>query len=190
MINDDNLIKVYCNVCEQYTNHKIVKSVSHSYTPEDYPDMDIDYAHVNCQIIECVGCDIYSFRQSWETSEDFDPNTDLPEITVEIYPKRTFNVVKEKPLNETPKNIRRLYKETINSYNNDNHTLCAAGLRALVEIICEDKKIKSGKVKQKIKNKTVIRTLKPNEFSWICNYYISLKAYIKALLVRNENSFI
>ena len=51
-----------------------------------------------------------------------------------------------------PDNINRLYKETIECYNNGIFTLCAAGIRALVEGICIDKKIKDGNVEENDKN--------------------------------------
>ena len=45
----------------------------------------------------------------------------------------------------TPK-IRRIYRETIECFNNESFTLCASGLRAIIEGICADKQIADGPV--------------------------------------------
>ncbi len=45
---------------------------------------------------------------------------------------------------EIPRNLRRIYREVIESYNNELSTLCAAGLRTIIEGICSEKNVKDG----------------------------------------------
>ncbi len=42
--------------------------------------------------------------------------------------------------------MRRIYRETIECFNNEIYTLCAAGLRSIVEGICKDQGIKDGPI--------------------------------------------
>jgi hypothetical protein len=45
-----------------------------------------------------------------------------------------------------PKNLEQIYKETIDSYNNENLTLSAGGIRAIVEGLCQDNNVKNGTI--------------------------------------------
>lgn len=45
-----------------------------------------------------------------------------------------------------PPTLRRIYKEIIDCFNLESYTLCAAGLRAIVEGVCADQGVKSGPV--------------------------------------------
>ena len=45
-----------------------------------------------------------------------------------------------------PPTLRRLYKEIIDCFNLESYTLCAAGLRAIVEAVCADQGVKNGPV--------------------------------------------
>ncbi len=51
-----------------------------------------------------------------------------------------------------PPKLRRIYRETIDCFNNDALTLCAAGLRAIIEGICADQGISKGPVTIKLKD--------------------------------------
>ena len=43
-----------------------------------------------------------------------------------------------KSFRQVPYNIYRIYEESIQSFNIGNYILCAAGLRAVIEGICEE----------------------------------------------------
>ena len=63
-----------------------------------------------------------------------------------LYPKRSDKTRVIKDYYNLPNEIRRIYRETIECFNNDIWTLCAAGLRAIIEGICADQKITDGPV--------------------------------------------
>ncbi len=142
-------MKVLCKRCRRTTKHTVIHEVRESYTPENHSEMQIDYADATWQIIRCNGCDEVSFREFWTTSED-------PEGTEEIYPLRSADSLQPKAFLNVPAEIVRIYRETIDAYNVDAATLCAVGVRAIVEAICADRGIANGPVKQKKGGKEVI----------------------------------
>jgi hypothetical protein len=68
-------------------------------------------------------------------SEDFDPDGTYA-VTTEYFPKPERATKKE--YHELPYLLTELYRETIETFNNDNLILCSAGLRTLLEGICKD----------------------------------------------------
>jgi hypothetical protein len=68
------------------------------------------------------------------------------EREVRYYPPRWRHVIKEKTYTRLPPKLQRIYRETVSAFNRQIYTLAAAGLRALVEGICTDRRIKSGLV--------------------------------------------
>jgi len=138
--------KVYCIRCKQLTNHDIIAHESQSFTPEDTPNMQIDLAEGTWEILKCCGCDEVTFRETWITSEDYNPNTGELDPTVRLYPPRGGNTLPIKPYYNVPPILRRIYREVIDCYNSEIYTLCAAGLRAMIEGICAASKVKDGPV--------------------------------------------
>jgi hypothetical protein len=143
------IVKVLCGRCRQTTRHTVIHEVCESFTPENSPEMQIEYASATWQMIRCNGCDEISFREYWRTSED-------PEGTEQVYPPRRGDSLQPKTFLNVPAEIVRIYRETIDAYNVDAATLCAVGVRAIVEAICADRGIVNGPVKQKRGAKTVI----------------------------------
>jgi hypothetical protein len=133
--------KIYCIGCKQYTNHDIIASVSKEYTPGNFPEMMIDYASGKWEILMCCGCENVTFRETWITSEDYDPITDDYYPSIKMYPPREEDILQIKTYYAIPIIVQQLYREVIDSYNNDICTLCAAGIRALIECICVDKNV-------------------------------------------------
>ena len=129
--------KLYCNSCGQHTNYKVVQSHTQTYCPEDTPGMQIDYAKGSWEIIQCAGCELISFRVLWLTSEDWIPNED-PVPTETRYPEAGPDQREVKLFFHAPDKIDRIYRESIRSFNIGNYILCAAGLRIVIEGICEE----------------------------------------------------
>ena len=143
----NEIIKVLCHQCKHETNHVVLSSVNIVETEylldDDYFKWQTDY-----EIIQCKGCDVISFRvKGYDPEPDENVNSYSLEI---IFPKRTAETVNIISFHNVPSNINKLYQETINCYNNYIMTLCAAGIRALVEGICLDKKIEKGNLQTKI----------------------------------------
>jgi hypothetical protein len=111
----------------------------------------------NYQIIQCQGCKAISFRHVGWFSEYLDEESDG--TSEQLYPKRSANTLPIKSFLNVPPNLRRIYREAIDSYNYECYTMCAAALRAIVEGLCADQKVIDGPVfvKKKDGSETVKR---------------------------------
>ena len=153
--NQFQIVKVLCNRCKNPTNHKILTSVEESGSV-DLPYDDFFAWNNNFEIIECQGCQSISFRLVKSDSET--SLSDDEYIDETIYPEREIGIWKRKSLLYSPFQIRSIYRETIDSFDNGCFNLCAAGLRMLVEAICKHNGITKGPIKviekgvEKIKN--------------------------------------
>lgn len=149
-----NFDQVQCIECKRDTRHQVIQSLD-QFASQDCGDYgSIDYV-INHQIIQCQGCMIVTFRQLRYCSDDvikIGPDEWDNDITETLYPKRSKFTLHIKDFLNLPNNLRRIYRETIECFNNVSFTLSAAGLRALVEGLCAELKIKDGP-KEKIDNK-------------------------------------
>lgn len=138
-------MKVYCGYCNIKTNHNKLYEKENSGWDE-YHEI---YASTKYQVVQCKGCDTISFRVESICSEDIDPNTGEIVVYETLYPeaKEDMLVVKDYFM---PIKIYKIYREVINTYNSDNNTLCAAGIRALIEGICAEQQINNKSLQSKI----------------------------------------
>lgn len=137
-------LTVLCATCHVPTNHIVIFSVDHEESMEDLAGEN------HYQILKCQGCETISFRHESWFSEDvqhdmsgtilFDGREEF------VYPKRSNRSLKIRDFWYAPTPIRRIYKETLEAFNNESYMLCAAGLRGLVEGICADQKVVDGPV--------------------------------------------
>lgn len=133
-------MKSFCAKCKTETNQKILKSER-----LDYNDSATGWwENIEYQIIQCAGCDSMSFRRledniqiesSWNHEYEDKP------LIIELYPNRSVHHLSINRYRHTPDNIKNIYKETIEAYNNNQLILCSGGLRAILEGICSDKKV-------------------------------------------------
>ena len=133
------IVSVHCIECARPTRHMIVSSYDYSGS-EDYhgASFSIDWASSH-QVIQCQGCMTSSFRQVNWFSEDvkqIGPDEHDSGERITLYPKRSNNTLSIKDFWEVPHNLRRIYRESIDCFNNDSYTLTAAGLRAIIEGLC------------------------------------------------------
>ena len=149
--NKEQFASVLCENCKRSTNHKILSSFERNFDAEccDISATDI------YQIVQCQGCDAFSFRVVSWCSEAYDPETGQLLQSETLYPKRTKNEELTKTAyvrqyNNLPDNIDNLYRETIGCFEKNFRVLGAAGVRALVEGICLDKNVKGRDLKAKI----------------------------------------
>ncbi len=149
----DQRHKVFCAQCKRETNHVVLQSVDSDGAEvigcyeNDQPDI-IDWSN-NYQIIQCQGCDAISFRHVScfsEARQQIGPDKWDDGSTTWLYPKRSDKTRPIKEYYNVPNTLRRLYRETLECFNNDALTLCAAGLRAIIEGICADQSIADGPV--------------------------------------------
>lgn len=139
----DTFVKVACDVCNRENKHLILQAVRKSGSELIDRRFSVDWFD-DYQIIQCQGCETISFRiLSW-CSECMDFDSDGS--SEKLFPKRAIECLPLKTFNNTPRVISRIYREIIDSYNNEIYTLCAAGLRAIVEGLCAAQGIKDGPV--------------------------------------------
>lgn len=159
-------IKVYCNRCKNETNHTVLQSVDpHGSEQVDCGDgqtEDFEWIN-NYQIIQCQGCETISFRHySWLSGSEQQTGPDEWDdgSVVKLYPNRSSKLIPIKDYLNVPHTLRRIYRETIECFNNGILTLCAAGLRAIIEGICADQNIVDGPVEIKLPDGSVDRIIR------------------------------
>ena len=148
----DQKLKVHCSQCRRETNHVVLQSVDCTGSEvighyDGHPET-IDWSN-HYQIIQCQGCEDVTFRHvSWFSEaqqqigyDEWDDGT-----STWLYPKRSDKIRPIKDYYNVPNTLRRIYRETLECFNNDALTLCAAGLRSIIEGMCADQRIVSGPV--------------------------------------------
>lgn len=144
--------KVYCIKCKGKTNHL----VEQSFDCNGGDPREGVFWEEHFQIIRCEGCEEISFRQTfWSTDSPEVGEDGSSEPSVKLYPKRSDKIRANKTYYYAPNKLRRVYRETIECFNNEQTTLCAVGLRAIVEGICADKGISDGPVQKKKTDGTI-----------------------------------
>ncbi|MFI8377466.1 DUF4145 domain-containing protein [Leeuwenhoekiella sp. NPDC079379] len=143
-VTKDNVVRVLCSSCMNNTKHKILKSVIEQGT-EAWDSTHDFHWETDFEIIQCLGCETVSFRtHSINSEHDDHDGRSIP--TIRIYPQRSKETLVVKNYMNVPFNLQRIHRETIESYNYGNLTLCGAGVRALVEGICKENRITGGNV--------------------------------------------
>lgn len=154
----NNIHKVLCSSCKNITKHIVLTSINTKGEAPIDDDKDFVFWFKSFEIIECLGCGTISFRIETSNSEEYDQNGLI--IDEFIFPKRSVKSWNAKQFFNIPYNLRRIYRETIDCYNNENFTLCGAGVRALVEGLCYENGIIDGEVEITKKDGTVIKERK------------------------------
>lgn len=140
----DEKIRVLCSSCKNDTKHIILTSINEKGI--DPWDEYYSYQwHSDYEIIQCLGCETITFRFRSTNSEDSD-HEGSPIETILLYPKRSKNTLALKNYMNVPFNLQRIYRETIDSYNYGNLTLCGVGVRTLVEGLCQENGVTGGNV--------------------------------------------
>jgi hypothetical protein len=150
---------VPCVKCNGATKHQVLASIDVDGEAYDQSEAwSVNWVD-HYQVIQCGGCESISFRHTSWFSEDADPMSGESGETERLYPKRGLETLPTKPYYNVPSNLRRIYSELIDCFNNDSPTLCAAGLRAIVEGICAERGVLDGPVEQTLKDgsKKIVR---------------------------------
>ena len=146
---------IYCNRCRGTTNHVLHGQYVNSWK---FPDDGIQ-GQIEHSLWICAGCETGVLEVRESDSESFlDDGT--PEYRREYFPKRMHESLTPKRFKKLGTTLEQIYKETIESLNAGSLILSTAGLRALLEGICEDKGISGRDLKTKIEN---LKPLLPND---------------------------
>jgi hypothetical protein len=141
----DKIVNIHCTECKRSTRHRVCISLDKTASEHNAEERWYIGWSDRYQVIECQGCETVSFRHhSWFSEDQYDEDNDG--TTERIYPLRNKDAVSARPYHNVPSNLRRIYTELIDCFNNDSPTLCAAGLRALVEGICAQQGIVEGPI--------------------------------------------
>jgi Domain of unknown function (DUF4145) len=151
--------KIYCNWCKQETNHELKGEHTIKFPHENFPEMLVYRFWI------CMGCERGTLQEGyWNGGMNEDDEEQ------EYFPERSKKFLVPKPYFKLKIALSDIYHEAITCYNacynSKTPILCAAGLRALLEGICQDKRIKGKNLKVKIEglktrlpNKNIIRNL-------------------------------
>lgn len=135
-------LKIDCPSCRKNTNHE---SVAEHRVDEINDEEYEDKVTKIYQIVRCKGCDIVSYIEYKECL-----NID-GEFDIKTFPERSIKDILIKEFSLTvPEKIKTMYTETVKSYNKGIRILCAAGVRATIEGICNNLKVKGGNLEEKI----------------------------------------
>jgi hypothetical protein len=128
---------VACAKCGPDRAHVIAATI------KEYNEDDCDgggsFEWINrYDIIQCCGCEDYSFRKTQSNSEDFDPQTGIHDEIVELYPSRVSGRAPVNDYELLPTSLQRIYLETLKALNSAQPVLAGIGIRAIVEAVCKD----------------------------------------------------
>jgi len=131
-----------CPQCNQENEHTVIVSADYWWSRDYDEHFSVD-AESNYQVIRCR-CGNLSFRHLGWCSENQDHEWDGRTET--LYPKREPEAQPAKSFKHVPQFIVDVYEQTVLAYNNESYVLCAAGLRVIVEGVCEFTGVKDGPV--------------------------------------------
>ena len=135
--------RIYCNRCKDETNHVLRGSHSRSHSEDQGYWEEFTYGFWTC-----AGCDTGTLEVAWTASGMYDGEKEIYEYS--YHPARASQDLSQKVFRQLPKPLATIYGEVINAYNQRMHLLCAAGLRILIEGICQDKNVSGRRLEERI----------------------------------------
>lgn len=137
---------LFCNKCRTETNHlcegdhcRIFKNVN----------MD---ELIGFRLWICAGCESGTLEEYY-TLNFLDEDGDIlgsDEVETHYFPERAQFHVVGKQFKQLPPKLDKIYREVLQSFNNNLEMLCAVGIRALIEGICADQEITGRNLEMKI----------------------------------------
>lgn len=147
-----------CNNCKTETLHLVKNNYRSNLMLHGAEESGEEFLykipdHSQLQILECRGCLGACFREII-TYPVFGKHGFAIEgksiIKINYYPPRSVGLIPKKDFITLPAAIQSTYEEVIDAYNQNLSLLCAAGLRVLVEAVCENLVVKGSNLKQRI----------------------------------------
>ena len=97
----------------------------------------------------CAGCEHATLEVCYTNTGMVEENG-MYNTNTTYFPKRTEYNVAGKRFDQLPEKLDKMYRESIMAFNDGLNVLCAAGLRAVVEGICEDKGVQGKTLEKRI----------------------------------------
>jgi Domain of unknown function (DUF4145) len=142
--NKNKIVSVPCHICGNSTRHNIKYSFLSITSIES---SIIDLALYG--IVQCRGCRRLSFLlESLDIDVYYDDQ--IASYKSIVFPNRVLGKTMLKWRVYVPKSVRSIYEETYRALGNEQLILAGIGLRALVEAVCKEKKVKGKNLKEKI----------------------------------------
>jgi hypothetical protein len=147
--------KIYCNRCQGITRHISKGRYFRRWaTPDDEIQGEIEYS-----LLICAGCEDGTLERTESDSENMYPDG-TTEFRTKYFPERRTEGLAPKSFRKLAPNLEQIYGEAIACFNAGSLILATAGLRALLEGVCEDKKISGNNLSKKIGN---LENILPNK---------------------------
>jgi Domain of unknown function (DUF4145) len=131
-------LQLPCETCAAKTFHVVQASVDIDGTI----DRILDYWQ-HYQVVQCQGCDEYSFRLLERTSDFAVAGSETGELELEdrvtLFPPRIAGRPPLRHLLEIPARVRSIYDETRKALLGRQPILAGVGLRSLIEAVCREK---------------------------------------------------
>lgn len=139
--------RIYCNTCGLETNHNLKSDHNNDHYEIENEGTSMEhlvfYEKTKYGFYICLGCDTAIIEEQYHCSGMYDPSNDGNVYSTSHHPKRaTKKNRKAKRFIFIDNKLREIYKEIIQSYNQDLRIICSIGIRALLEGICIQEKIK------------------------------------------------
>jgi hypothetical protein len=135
----DGLIQqktIYCNRCSQETNHYLKAIHIFNQRDQNRSDSEVDWERQWTYILWiCAGCNHGVLEENFTTPLN---NPDLLRI-YKYFPESEKEHLRKKKFVNVPHKINSIYKETVLAFNHNQEILCSAGIRTIIEAICDDK---------------------------------------------------
>ena len=137
--------KIYCNTCKGDTNHELnalherSNELLRSADERDEPTGFEEWWEYRFWI--CRGCDAATLEIAYTNTGSLDARAREQVWHSTIHPRRKRRSRPLKRFYQLDVKLESIYREVIESFNAELRTLCAVGLRALLEGICANKKV-------------------------------------------------
>jgi hypothetical protein len=142
--------KVYCNHCQCETNH-VLKG---AHSSRGFDEELWFWEEVRYSLWICAGCDCGTMEEvvSVATPIERDDEPELSVLNSYFYPQRTSRTLRHKHFRKLDGKMSKIYAEVIDCFNIGAMTMCTAGLRVLLEGVCEHQGIKGTNLKERTDN--------------------------------------
>lgn len=141
---------IYCNYCKRETRHAL--RGEYSFT-EKYLSRE-GRREVIYRLWSCGGCEHGTMERVFQIETP--PEREQRIFDHVYYPERTEGKKEAPWFEHVPVKLLNIYYETLKAYDANCFFLASAGVRALMEGICNDKLIEGGNLQHKIDNLAVI----------------------------------
>jgi hypothetical protein len=138
---------LFCNQCNGDTHHFLhaeQRRIEHD-DEENSPYWEETFY----RFWTCAGCDTGTLEEAWTSAAMRDTEGEHV-YELSYHPPRSGSTLRAKVFRQLPSGLNAIYKEAVAAFNHRLFITCAAGLRALIEGICEDRGIKGRNLEKRI----------------------------------------